>query len=741
MLNHIATRITKRCKMISEMLHDGNLPAQALFLPLFYWFEKKIVHGVCVDYRALNAVTVRNRFPIPTVDELLDELHGPTIFSKLDLRAGYHHIRLAPSDIHKTAFSTVDGHFEFLDILVYSKDWPSHLLHLRLVLQVLSDHCLFAKSLKCLFGVDSVDYLGHTIFADGLAANSSKLRAIADWPAPSSFTALRGFFGITGYYRRFVWNYASIAAPLTNLLKQSFFLAACCRCRISGSSRRTPGHSDSAPAGFLTSLRAGQSLLHRISHSPSSKLTFSDVHGLVLYDSRDTRTDGSPLPAALEISFLCRWRSFGASNWPATASADTCPSVGRLEHGFCYSPPCLQWPHGYLGGYRPIDEIRPFCGSAYKTYSPISGRHFCRGDLPITRHAQVHHSDRDPLFLSRFWSELFRISGTKLAYSSAYHPQSDGQNRVIETYIRCFVSDEPRLWFQFLHLAEFWYNSSHHSSIGMTPFQALYGRPPPSLSSYVAGTTTVADLDESHRRRHSILSMARYHLARTRLRMKQQVDRHRRDLSFAVGDWVLLRLQPYRQLSIRGRKFQKLAPRFFGPFCVLRRLGPVAYELSLPPESRIHPLPDPVPALIPSAILSHRTVQTTDGARSQVLVHWADQSEADASWVSTDEFVASFPNFDLEGKVVVGAPSIDTTQIPKGLHTRDPEEFQPERFMTSNGGVVDVSAKTGEFEMIPFGGGRRGCPGTGMGLISAELALANLLYSFDWTLPAAAPGH
>ncbi|KAL0388981.1 UNVERIFIED_CONTAM: Gag-Pol polyprotein [Sesamum calycinum] len=118
-------------------------------------------------------------------------------------------------------------------------------------------------------------------------------------------------------------------------------------------------------------------------------------------------------------------------------------------------------------------------------------------------------SDRDPLFLSRFWSELFHISGTKLAYSSAYHPQSDGQtevlNRVLETYLRCFVSEEPQLWFQFLHLAEFWYNSSHHSSIGMTPFQALYGRPPPSISSYIAGTTTVAALDESLRRRRSIL--------------------------------------------------------------------------------------------------------------------------------------------------------------------------------------------------------------------------------------------
>ncbi|KAL0297746.1 UNVERIFIED_CONTAM: hypothetical protein Sradi_6826700 [Sesamum radiatum] len=171
----------------------------------------------------------------------------------------------------------------------------------------------------------------------------------------------------------------------------------------------------------------------------------------------------------------------------------------------------------------------------------------------------------------------------------------------------------------------------------MTPFQALYGRPPPSISSYVTGTTTVAALDESLRHRHSILSMARYHLARAQLRMKQQADRHRRDLTFAVGYWVLLRLQPYRQLSVRGRKFRKLAPRFFGPFRVLRRLGPVAYELSLPSESRIHPvfhtsllkpfhgdpavvpivdlhqLPDPVPALIPSAILGHRNIHTTDG--------------------------------------------------------------------------------------------------------------------------------
>ncbi|KAK4385967.1 Retrovirus-related Pol polyprotein from transposon [Sesamum angolense] len=189
------------------------------------------------------------------MNELLDELHGATVFSKLDLHAGYHQIRLDLSA--STRLPTVDGHFEFLvmpfglsnapstfqavmndifrpllrsfvlvffdDILVYSKDWPSYLLHLCQVLQVPSDHCLFAKLPKCLFGVDSVNYLGHTISTASLAADPSKLQVIADWPAPTSFTALRGFLGITRYYRRFVRNYASIAAPLTDLLKHSSF--------------------------------------------------------------------------------------------------------------------------------------------------------------------------------------------------------------------------------------------------------------------------------------------------------------------------------------------------------------------------------------------------------------------------------------------------------------------------------------------------------------------------------------
>lgn len=105
-------------------------------------------------------------------------------------------------------------------------------------------------------------------------------------------------------------------------------------------------------------------------------------------------------------------------------------------------------------------------------------------------------SDRD-----RFWQELFKLNGTTLCFSSAYHPQSDGQtevtNMILQTFLRCFVSDTPKLWVAMLPLAELWYNSSYQTAIKMTPFEALYGRPPPNIRSYVPGSTAVATLDDT----------------------------------------------------------------------------------------------------------------------------------------------------------------------------------------------------------------------------------------------------
>jgi hypothetical protein len=174
----------------------------------------------CVDYRALNAITIKDAFPIPVVDELLDELHGARFFTKLDLRSGYHQVCMKREDIDKTAFRTHDAFFEFLampfglcnasatfqslmndvlcaylrrfvlvffdDILIYSASWSDHLRHLCVVLAVLRQHRLFVKRSKCSFGVDTVAYLRHTISGAGVAMDPVKVQAIHDWPQPRS---------------------------------------------------------------------------------------------------------------------------------------------------------------------------------------------------------------------------------------------------------------------------------------------------------------------------------------------------------------------------------------------------------------------------------------------------------------------------------------------------------------------------------------------------------------------------
>eukprot|EP00253_Pinus_taeda_P010372 PITA_10372 len=187
---------------------------------------------MCSDCRELNKLTIKDKFPIHVIDELLDELHVSIYFTKLDLHSGYHQIRMKTEDIPKTTFRTHEGHYEFLvmpfglnqcTFNISSKSWKDHVEHVDRVLQLLEEKQLYAKRSKCSFGVQEVEYLGHIVSHEGVKVDPSKIKAIKEWKIPTSIKHLRGFLGLTAYYRKFVKNYGRIAAPLTTLLKKDAF--------------------------------------------------------------------------------------------------------------------------------------------------------------------------------------------------------------------------------------------------------------------------------------------------------------------------------------------------------------------------------------------------------------------------------------------------------------------------------------------------------------------------------------
>ena len=208
----------------------------------------------CIDYRALNKNTIKNRYPLQKIDELLDQLVGAKIFTKIDLRSGYHQIRVVPEDIHKTAFRTRYGHYEFTvvpfglcnapatfmrlmnsilypyldkfvivfldDILIYSKNLKEHEEHLKLVLKQLRKHQLYAKVSKCEFFKRQLEYLGHEVSSEGIKVSPAKIEAIKSWPIPRTVRQVRSFVGLANFYRKFIKGFSEIAKPLTELTKK-----------------------------------------------------------------------------------------------------------------------------------------------------------------------------------------------------------------------------------------------------------------------------------------------------------------------------------------------------------------------------------------------------------------------------------------------------------------------------------------------------------------------------------------
>ncbi|KAM0042505.1 putative nucleotidyltransferase, Ribonuclease H [Helianthus debilis subsp. tardiflorus] len=274
-------------------------------------------------------------------------------------------------------------------------------------------------------------------------------------------------------------------------------------------------------------------------------------------------------------------------------------------------------------------------------------------------------SDRDPLFISKFWQEIFRAQGTKLHMSSAYHPESDGQteviNRCLEAYLRCFAVDQPKSWALWLPWAEFWYNSTFHISTGVTPFESVYGRPPPSVFSYAMGEIRVEAVARELQDRDEALRQLKAHLANAQNSMKAQANKKRREISFSVGEWVYVKLKPYRQTSVH--------PVFH--VSLLKRAVSEPTETVLPPDLSA----DAGEVMIHQEVLAARTVQLGEETTEQWLIHWQGQLVEDATWEDKDWVTGQFPNIRLGDKTRFEGESSNTHVKHGGRKEKPPILF------------------------------------------------------------------
>ncbi|KAK1679361.1 hypothetical protein QYE76_040209 [Lolium multiflorum] len=668
-------------KQVADMLKRGVIQESTspFASPVLLVRKKDGTWRFCIDYRALNSITLKNKYPMHVVDELLDELAGAQWFTKLDLRSGYHQIRLVPADEHKTAFKTHRGLFEFKvmpfgltnapatfqaamntmfayiirknvlifmdDILIYSPSLSAHLVHLQQVLDIIQQNQLSIKRSKCMFAQQQLEYLGHIISKDGVATDPKKVQAVQDWPVPTSTKQVRGFLGLTGYYRKFIQHYSLISRTLSDLLKK-----------------------DKVFQWNLTEQQAFDHLKQKMLEAPVLALPNFVVPFTVETDASKRGVGAVLMQAGHPVAYLSK--ALGQVAQTLSTYEKECLAIllavekwrQYLQHA----------PFTIVTDHRSLVHL-----ADQKITTEMQQKAFVK--LMGLQYKLVYRKGKDN-------TAADALSRNPAAHE--LHTISLARPRWLEIIVEGYLKDaQTQLLLQELSLHS--PNSKGYTLCnGLIRYKdrVLYGYQPRHLGISNLQSDTPPELAAWLEHRKELTAIIQQHLHRAQQRMKHQEDKKRSEREFQVGDKVYMKLQPYIQTSVARRPNQKLSFKYFGPYEILARIGKMAYKLKLPIGAKIHPVlhvsqlklavpPNQVhdsdlaflsitndpSSVYPSEVLGRRMIKRGRGFIHQIQVTWSGLPASLATWEPEAELRRRYPGVAVWGQPALQGEESDTT--------------------------------------------------------------------------------
>ncbi|KAJ9544927.1 hypothetical protein OSB04_024634 [Centaurea solstitialis] len=527
--------------ILGELLDKGfiSLNSSPWGFPVLFIKKKDGSFRMCIDYRELNKITIKNRYPLPRIDDLFDQLQGATYFSKIDLRSGYHHMRVREEDIAKIAFRIRYGHYGFLvmpfgltnapavfmdlmnrvcrpyldkfvivfidDILIYSRSKGEHEQHLRLILELLKTEKLYAKFSKCKFWIREVHFLGHVVNKEGIHVDPAKIEAIKKWEAPKTATEIRQFL---------------IAQPLTTLtLKDKKF--------IWGEKQE----------------EAFQLLKHKLCNTPILALPEGTDNFVIYCDVSHQGLGCVLMQKDKVIAYASRQLKVHENNY----------TTHDLELGarhYLYGTKCM-----IFTDHKSLQHIldQKMLNMRQKKWVELLNDYDCeikKGNVVVealSRKERVKPSRARAMGMIYGQME-YVTSRTECGY----------QRRWAQGLLHDF--DHFRQSVPIANIAVLLHDSGSH-------YTRRWAQGGPHIVQET--TNKIKTIQEK--------------LKAARDRQKSYAENRRKSLEFQVGEKVLLKVSPWKGLLRFGMK-GKLSPQFIGPFEILERIGPVAYTLDLPPE-------------------------------------------------------------------------------------------------------------------------------------------------------------